>query len=135
MRCYWDASGLVEALHDEAVRLKITKKTAATRSHSFTEVFSTLTGGRLGIRYAAEDAAEMIASLSGDLDIVELGAAETVDALSRAGKLGVRGGRVHDYMHAVAAKKAGVGKLVTLDEGDFVGLAGPEGVVATPTAI
>lgn len=42
MRRYWDASGLVEALHDEAVRLKITKETAVTRPHSFTEVFSTL---------------------------------------------------------------------------------------------
>lgn len=134
MRRYWDASALVEALHDEAVRLKVTKATSVTRPHSFTEVFSTLTGGRLGIRYSPEDAAEMIASLAGDLDTVELGAAETVDALTRAGKLGVRGGRVHDYMHAVAANKADVGKLVTLDEGDFVGLAAPKIAVVTPTA-
>ena len=52
----------LEALHDESVRLKVTKETAVTRSHSFAEAFSALTGGRLGIRYAPDDAAEMIAA-------------------------------------------------------------------------
>jgi len=31
MRRYWDASGLVKALHDESVRLKVTKESAVTR--------------------------------------------------------------------------------------------------------
>jgi predicted nucleic acid-binding protein len=134
MRRYWDASGLVEALHDEAVRLKITKESAVTRSHSFTEVFSTLTGGRLGIRYAANDAAEMIASLARDLDLVDLSSEEMVEALLRAGKVGVRGGRVHDFMHAVAAEKASVAEIVTLDVGDFAGLVDPNITVAVPKA-
>jgi predicted nucleic acid-binding protein len=134
MRRYWDASGLVEALHDEAVRLKITKELAVTRSHSLTEVFSTLTGGRLGIRYAADDAAEMIASLAKDLELVDLSSEEVVEALLRAGKAGVRGGRVHDYMHAVAAEKASVAELVTLDVGDFADLVGSEIRLTAPTA-
>jgi predicted nucleic acid-binding protein len=29
------------------------------------------------------------------------------------------GGRVHDYLHAVAAQKSGAKKLLTLDENDF----------------
>ena len=87
MRRYWDTSGLVEALHDESVRLKVTKETAVTRSHSFSEVFSALTGGRLGVRYAPDDAAEMIASLAKDLEVVELSLEESLAAFAQAGKL------------------------------------------------
>lgn len=133
MRRYWDASGLVEALHDETVRLKITKESAVTRSHSFSEVFSTLTGGRLGFRYAPDDAAEMISSLAKDLEVVDMSLEESLAALSQAGRVGVRGGRVHDFLHAEAARKAGVERLVTLNTSDFVGLLGRE-VEITDTA-
>ena len=134
MRRYWDTSGLVEALHDESVRLKVTKETAVTRSHSFSEVFSALTGGRFGIRYAPDDAAEMIASLAKDLEVVELSLEESLAALAQAGKVGVRGGRVHDFLHAMAARKACVEKLVTLNKSDFVGLLGREVEIADPAA-
>jgi predicted nucleic acid-binding protein len=43
-------------------------------------------------------------------------------ALRTARKRGVRGGRVHDFMHAVAAAKAGAEKILTLDKNDFDGL-------------
>jgi predicted nucleic acid-binding protein len=39
--------------------------------------------------------------------------------LKEARKKGVRGGRVHDYLHAVAAEKSGSRKLLTLDRNDF----------------
>jgi predicted nucleic acid-binding protein len=133
MRRYWDASGLVDALHDETVRLKITKESAVTRSHSFSEVFSTLTGGRLGFRYAPDDAAEIISSLAKDLEVVDLSLEESLVALSQAGRAGVRGGRVHDFLHAEAARKAGVERLVTLNTSDFVGLLGSD-VEITDTA-
>jgi predicted nucleic acid-binding protein len=133
MKRYWDASGLVEALHDESVRLKVTKDSAVTRSHSFSEVFSTLTGGRLGFRYAPDDAAGIISSLAEDLEVVDLSLEESLAALSRAGRVGVRGGRVHDFLHAEAARKAGVERLVTLNTSDFVGLLGRE-VEITDTA-
>jgi predicted nucleic acid-binding protein len=133
MRRYWDASGLVEALHDETVRLEITKESAVTRSHSFSEVFSTLTGGRLGFRYAPDDAAEIISSLAKDLEVVDLSPEESVAALSQAARVGVRGGRVHDFLHAEVARKAGVERLVTLNTRDFVGLLDRE-VEITDTA-
>ncbi len=133
MKRYGDASGLVEALHDESVRLKVTKDSAVTRSHSFSEVFSTLTGGRLGFRYAPDDAAGIISSLAEDLEVVDLSLEESLAALSRAGRVGVRGGRVHDFLHAEAARKAGVERLVTLNTSDFVGLLGRE-VEITDTA-
>lgn len=134
MRRYWDTSGLVEALHDESFRLKITRESAVTRSHSFSEVFSTLTGGRLGFRYAPDDAAEIISSLAKDLEVVDLSLEESLAALSQAGRLGVRGGRVHDFLHAQAARKAGVQKLVTLNRNDFVGLLDGKVDIADPAS-
>lgn len=134
MRRYWDTSGLVEALHDESVRLKITRESAATRSHSFSEVFSTLTGGRLGFRYAPDDAAEIISSLAKDLEVVDLSLEESLAALSQAGRVGVRGGLVHDFLHAQAARKAGVQKLVTLNRNDFVGLLDDKVDIADPAS-
>ena len=134
MRRYWDASGLVEALHDESVRLKITRESAVTRSHSFSEVFSTLTGGRLGFRYAPDDAAGIISSLAKDLEVVDLSLEESLAALSQAGRVGVRGGRVHDFLHAQAARRAGVQKLVTLNRADFVGLLDAKVDIAEPAS-
>lgn len=134
MRRYWDTSGLVEALHDESFRLKITRESAVTRSHSFSEVFSTLTGGRLGFRYAPDDAAEIISSLAKDLEVVDLSLEESLAALSQAGGVGVRGGRVHDFLHAQAARKAGVQKLVTLNRNDFVGLLDGKVDIADPAS-
>jgi predicted nucleic acid-binding protein len=36
--------------------------------------------------------------------------------------LGVRGGRVHDFIHAMAAQKSGATTLLTMDKNDFTGL-------------
>ena len=134
MRRYWDTSSLVEALHDESFRVKVTRESAVTRSHSFSEVFSTPTGGRLGFRYSPDDAAGVISSLAKDLEVVDLTLDESLAALSRAGKFGVRGGRVHDFLHAEAARKAGVQKVVTLNRNDFVGLLDGEVEIADPAS-
>ena len=50
MKRYWDSSALVDALHDEDVRRVTQHPEQFTRPHTLTEVFSTLTGGRLGFR-------------------------------------------------------------------------------------
>ena len=49
---------------------------------------------------------------------------EMFSAFKKAKRLGVRGGRVHDFLHAVAAEKAGADKIITLDENDFNDLTG-----------
>ena len=121
-KTYWDSSALIAALHEESLRDKLQKESSCTRSHSFAEVFSPLTGGRLGFRYSPDEAADLIASLAEDLEIVELDGKETITALQTARRVGVRGGRVHDYLHAIAAKKAKASRLFTLNERDFVGL-------------
>ena len=60
--------------------------------------------------------------MAGSLSFVDLTADEMLAALKSTRKLGIRGGRVHDFFHAVAAKKSGAKKIVTLDRNDFDGL-------------
>ena len=122
MKRYWDASALVDALHDSRIELKALEPDQYTRPHALAETFSTLTGGRLGVQYLADDAAAMIRELTAGMKFVELTANEVLSALESAQKKGVRGGHVHDWLHARAAHKAGVAELVTDNYSDFVGL-------------
>ncbi|MDR3457858.1 MAG: PIN domain-containing protein [Verrucomicrobiae bacterium] len=122
MRIYWDSSVLVEAVLDQKLRQRLATTQSITRAHALSEVFSTLTGGRLGVKFDATEAAEVMDELAADLEFVELTAKEILIALHDAERKGVRGGRVHDYLHAVAAKKAKAGLLLTSDKFDFTGL-------------
>ena len=119
MNSYWDSSALIEACNSPVLRARLHRERGLTRTHTLAEVFSTLTGGNLALRLDAETAAQTVASLAGDLDFHDLTASDVLKALTEARKKGVRGGRVHDYFHAVAAQKSGAGKLLTLDKNDF----------------
>lgn len=121
MKTYWDSSALVEALHDPILYGRIKPGENVTRAHSLAEVFSTLTKGK-NFRYAPADAATIIADLKADLQFVELTADETLSAIEDASDQGVRGARIHDLMHAVAAEKSGASELITLDEAGFSSL-------------
>jgi len=122
MKRYWDASALIDALHDLRIEQKALEPEQWTRTHALAETFATLTGGRLGFRYLPDDAAALIRELTRTMNFVELDAAETLAALDVARSRGVRGGRVHDRLHARAAKKAGVEELLTDNLNDFAGL-------------
>ena len=124
MKTYWDSSALVAATLDGDIRARLTvgSRDAVTRAHSLAEVFSTLTGSRLGFRVEADDAVMVIDDLLEDLDVVEVSTNEVMDALRAARSKGVRGGQVHDYLHAVAARKENCDVLVTLNRSDFEGL-------------
>ncbi len=120
MKAYWDSSALVEATEEEALRVRLRNEGGITRTHALAEVFSALTGGRnLGIRLDAAHAALMVENLAMDLEFYDLTPLETLRALKQARKRGVRGGRVHDYLHAVAAENAGAERLLTADKNDF----------------
>jgi predicted nucleic acid-binding protein len=121
MRRYWDASALVDALHDPRVEQKALEPDQWTRAHALAETFSALTGGRLGFQYGPDDAAALVREIAAGMNFVEL-AAETLAALEAAQKRGVRGGRVHDWLHARAAQKAKVTELLTDNFADFAGL-------------
>ena len=89
-------------------------------SHALNETFATLTGGRLGLRVDAEVAAMMIReSIVPSVSFVDLSVDEIVEAQRSARQKGVRGGSVYDYMHLLAARKAGAESLYTLNLGDF----------------
>jgi hypothetical protein len=70
----------------------------------------------------ADEAADTVANLAADFDFIDLTAAEILKAFKDARKRGVRGGRVHDFLHALAAEKSGATELLTVDENDFQSL-------------
>jgi predicted nucleic acid-binding protein len=119
MKAYWDSAALVEACFDHNIRERLRAERGITRTHALAEVFSAITGKCLGIRFDADDAATAIDNLAADLDFVDLTEEEVRHALRTARKRGVRGGRVHDYLHAVAAEKSGAKELLTIDRNDF----------------
>ena len=89
-------------------------------AHAFLETFSTLTGGRLGVKVDADFAAQLLSeSVLPRVQVIELGSAELLASLRLAKKHGVRGGGVYDYMHLVAARKAKADILYTINFSDF----------------
>ena len=76
----------------------------------------------MGFRVESDDAAALVRELGGALEVIELTYEDLARALDEARGKGVRGGRVHDYLHAVAAVKAGCGTVLTLNNSDFEGL-------------
>jgi predicted nucleic acid-binding protein len=122
MKAYWDSSALVQSCSDVALRNRLRAERGVTRTHALSETFSAVTAGNLAIRLDADAASRLVADLAEDLDFVDLTAKETLEALKQARRRGVRGGRVHDFMHAVAAEKSGASELLTADENDFESL-------------
>lgn len=131
MSAYWDSSAIVSGALEPAVRHALNATRPWCRPHVLAEVFSTLTGSRLGFRIDPASAAELIAGIAANLRFVELTTDETLLALAAAQSRGVRGGRIHDFLHAKAARKAGCSHLVTLNLTDFHGLD-PNLVIESP---
>ena len=71
------------------------------------------------MRSTAEDAVRLLEDLAHDLEFIEMTAAQTFRALGKAKRLGVRGGLVHDLLHAEAALLSGAKKILTLNSEDF----------------
>ena len=88
--------------------------------HALSEVFSTLTGGKLRFRLSAAQAAELIRDeLLPRIKTVELDEAEMVDAMAMAQERGVRGGAIYDFLHLTAARKVKASRFHTTDVNDF----------------
>lgn len=71
------------------------------------------------MRSTAEDAVRLLVDLAHDLEFIEMNTAQTFRALGKAKRLGVRGGLVHDLLHAEAAFLSGAKKILTLNSEDF----------------
>ena len=121
MKAYWDSSALIESVSDRNLEGRLVADSGYTRTHTLAEIFSALTG-KLHIRLEAKEAAKTIRAMAGRLELINLTEGEILDALDKAQARGVRGGRVHDYLHALAAAKAGAAVLLTTDRNDFESL-------------
>jgi predicted nucleic acid-binding protein len=125
MRCFLDSSVLIAALspderHHEACKATLLSGEHVIYSHALLECFSTLTAR---IQASADTANILLRrTIVPRVEIVSLTPTETLEALSEARLHGVRGGGVYDYMHFAAAKKAGVGAIITLNTSDFMNL-------------
>jgi predicted nucleic acid-binding protein len=125
MSALLDSSVLVAALapdedkHTECLAL-LMQGGNVLYAHAFLETFSTLTGGKLGMKVDADFAARLLSeTVLPRVRVIELGTMELLEALRLARKQGVRGGAVYDYMHLVAARKAKADILYTINVGDF----------------
>lgn len=123
-----DSSVLVAALssdedwHAECLALLLQGQ-GVIYSHALMETFTTLTGGKLGSRISADFAAQLLSqTVRPRVQVIELNADELLEALQQARQHGVRGGAVYDYAHLVAARKAGVEMIYTLNLSDFQAL-------------
>ena len=125
MKSALDSSVIVSALcagdpdHD-ACRKVLLAGRHSVLAHAFAETFSTLTGGRLGFRLPASDAADLLGKrIAPKLRSITLEAEELLTAFGEAEARGVRGGAIYDYLHLFAARKAGAKSFFTLNLGDF----------------
>ncbi len=128
MSALLDSSVLVAALasdelkHAECLALLL-KGGNCIYSHALLETFSTLTGGKLGVRVTADFAVQMLTeTVLPRVSVIELSSAEIITALRVAQSRGIRGGGVYDYMHLVAAKKANASVIHSLNMEDFLHL-------------
>ena len=121
MKAYWDSSALVETTTNRELSARLRNEKGYTRTHSLAEVFAALTGNPQ-IRADASQAAETIEQLAEHLEFTDLSSTEVISALKNAKRKGVRGGHVHDLLHAAAADKSGAKELLTIDTNDFTGL-------------
>jgi predicted nucleic acid-binding protein len=91
--------------------------------HALAEAFSTLTGGGQGLRLGADLAVRLLRdSVMPFVKTVGLSERDILAALGESQSRGVRGGAVYDYLHLVAARKAGADAVVTLDHRHFQAL-------------
>jgi predicted nucleic acid-binding protein len=120
-----DSSVLISALvgsdpdHSACRKLLLSDK-FTVYSHALSETFSTLTGGRLGVRISAADTASILREkMAPRLTVQSLSETELLQAYADSERRGVRGGAIYDYLHLVAARKAGATRFYTLNITDF----------------
>jgi len=134
LKIYWDTSAAINAMISPEVDSRFDQDEHFTRLHTLSEFFSIMTGrgitvpddsGRLfRISMSPHDAAKWLRGFVSKVRLVDLEGHEVLDALDRAEANGIQGGRVFDYGHALAARKASADTILTRNTNDFRALAG-----------
>ena len=132
MKFFWDTSTAINAIISPAVKGRLNADEHVARQHLLLEFFSTMTGR--GVQYKdaeggpvllsldPDNAAKWLRDFAGRVALVELDKAETLAALDEAQAKSVQGARVYDYLHALAADKAGADVVLTRNRDHFEGL-------------
>lgn len=125
MRAALDSSVIIAAVDasdpdHEACHALLGSGRFMVHGHALTEIFSILTGGKLGLRVAASAASAMIESLASRLTIISLSERDLLAAYAECSQRGIRGGAIYDYLHLAAARTGGASKLYTLNTADFL---------------
>jgi predicted nucleic acid-binding protein len=132
LKSYWDTSAVINAAISPEVLARLDKGEHVTRWHTFAEFFATLTGRGVPIpadgetvrfKLSGNECALWLRQFTDKISIVELDKMEVLEALDKAQSLGVQGGKIYDYFHAAASKKAKADELLTRNMDDFRGLA------------
>jgi predicted nucleic acid-binding protein len=124
MTIYLDSTVLVAAVvedepcHDACLHL-LRRRNIATWTHALAEVFSTLTGGRLGTRASPAVANQLISTMVPRLRLIELSASDVMLAIQQAEAAGVRGGALYDFLHVMAARKVDAIELYSINARHF----------------
>jgi hypothetical protein len=132
LRTYWDTSAAINAFVSAKVSARLDSGEHYIRVHLLSEFFATMTGRGVPVKDAdgnparlilsPSDAATWLRKFCARVKVVELDLQETLNALDQAQRKNVQGGKVYDFMHAVAADKNDTAKLLTRNAKDFAGL-------------
>jgi predicted nucleic acid-binding protein len=134
MITFWDTSAAINALVSPQVYDRLSTGRHVAKPHLLAEFFSIMTGR--GIKsiddrqqevstiMSAEETTEWLKEFCAKIEWTDLDATEVLNSLSKAQSLGVQGGRVYDYLHAEAARKAGAESFLTRNTKHFQGLTG-----------
>ena len=131
MKAALDSSIIVSALCADVPEHAACRKLLLSRrhfvlGHALVETFSTLTGGRLGFRIPASDAATLLQKqVVPKIRTVVLDEDEILATYGEAEARGIRGGAIYGYLHLVAARKSGAAIFHTLNETDFLSFHRP----------
>lgn len=114
-----------EAFHDACDAL-MDHQGIGIYSHGLAETFSTLTGGRKSFRMSSTQAALILEEdYLPCLTVINLSPADMLQAMRETEARGVRGGGIFDYLHLVAARKAGADRIYTLNISNFLAFHRP----------
>lgn len=125
-----DTSVLVAAVldyneHHAACAAVVRSGRHSIHLHALSEIFATLTGGRLGFRVSPDKTVELIEGLLPSVQVATLTEREHLAALRETAARGVRGGAIYDYLHLVAARKVKATRFYTLNLGNFTAFHRP----------
>ena len=113
-----------EIHHERAVESLAESRDGFTCNHALSEVFATLTGGRLNLQLSPVEASDVIENnIVSRLAIVDLTVADYRKAIADCEAVGARGGGIFDMLHLQAARRGKAQRILTINVRHFQAFA------------